>query len=274
MLPGNAVVRAPARVFTGITSNAVRPVTPVAVVAVAEGPLDLTHQHPIMASKRNRPRQADPVPKGRKVKQRRASQDATSAKPAKEQPQLAAIMTKSLDLAEAGLSLGINLVERLGATLQDQVSSRLAHARDALAGAPAPSPAAADAGPGPRPSPNSSDREGPYAAPFSGVTNRLPLFPGSPVRVSFSINNDSADLPRKVELQLGGLAGELTGARLDAGHFAIEPAVQTIAPMDFEKFAITGLVPAGTRSDAYGGWIVVGGEHQLRIPVRLVVTAS
>ncbi len=184
-------------------------------------------------------------------------------------------MTKSLDLAEAGLSLGLNLVERLGATLQDQVSSRLAQARDALAGAPVhPPTGAADTGAGPPPWPNSSDRQGPYAAPFSGVTNRLPLFPGSPVRVSFSINNDSADLPRRVELRLEGFAGELTGAPLEAGHLAIEPAVQTIAPMDFEKFVVTGLVPAGTRSDAYRGWIVVGGEQQLRIPVRLVVTAS
>ncbi len=185
-------------------------------------------------------------------------------------------MTKGLDLAEAGLSLGLNLVERFGATIQDQVSSRLAQARDALAGAtgaPSQASAPAETETGAPPPPSSSARPGPSAAPFSGVTNRLPLFPGSPVRVSFSINNDSADAPRQVQLQLEGLIGELSGTQLDPRQFAIEPAAREIAPMDFEKFVITGLVPMGVKSDAYSGWIIVSGQHQLRIPLRLVITA-
>ena len=184
-------------------------------------------------------------------------------------------MTKGLDLAEAGLSLGINLVERFGATIQDQVSSRLAQARDALAGTaagPVQAPAAPESQAAPRPQPEASARA-PSVAAFSGVVNRLPLFPGSPVHVSFSINNDSPDVPRRVQVRLEGLTGEVTGTPFNAGELAVEPGTREIAPMDFEKFVITGIVPMGLKSDAYSGWIVVSGQHQLRIPLRLVITA-
>jgi hypothetical protein len=107
---------------------------------------------------------------------------------------------------------------------------------------------------------------------FAGVTNRQPLFPGSPLRVSFSINNESPSVAKKISVKLGNLTGEISHANFDASGLAVEPATATIAPMDFEKFVITGVVPAGLKSDAYQGWIVVAGEEQLRIPLRLAIT--
>ena len=52
------------------------------------------------------------------------------SKPAKEpadDTQLGALMSKSLDLAEASLTLGLNFVQRLGSTVQEQVIDRLSH---------------------------------------------------------------------------------------------------------------------------------------------------
>jgi hypothetical protein len=102
--------------------------------------------------------------------------------------------------------------------------------------------------------------------------NQQPLFPGSQVRVSFSINNDSASAEKKVTLKLEALEGEISRTWLDGSALSIQPASATIAQMDFEKFIIRGLVPMDTRSDAYQGWIVVSGDEQLRIPLRLVIT--
>jgi hypothetical protein len=137
----------------------------------------------------------------------------------------------------------------------------------AMKGAPAASAAAGEPEPAGPATPAASP-----AAGFAGVTNRQPLFPGSPVRVSFSINNDAADATKKVSVKLEGLEGELTHERLAASALTVEPSRATIAEMDFEKFLVAGVVPINARSDAYLGWIVVTGDEQLRIPLRLVVT--
>jgi hypothetical protein len=190
------------------------------------------------------------------------------------------IMAKGLDLAEAGLTLGLNLFQKLGASVQDNLGEKIAQAaaagksfvNDAVKNASASAGTRATetavnetAGSGP---------ETEATAGFSGVFNRLPLFPGSPVTVSFSVNNESAESVKKVMVKLEGMIGELTGTILDASKFLIKPSKQTIDPMDFEKFLITGTIPSNAKSDAYYGWIIVSGEEQLKIPARLTVTGN
>jgi hypothetical protein len=184
-------------------------------------------------------------------------------------------MAKGLDLAEAGLTFGLNLVQKLGTTVQDQVIGKIAEAgKSFVQRAPDYSrsqesePSNAGAG-------DETARYAPGSASaggFGGISNRLPLFPGSTVHVSFSINNESAQAEKKVSVRLEGLVGELSGATLQASRFPVQPAEIRIKPLDFEKFVITGVVPATARSDAYSGWIVVTGDDTLRIPVKLVVT--
>lgn len=174
--------------------------------------------------------------------------------------QVGALFSKGLDLAEAGLSLGVTLVNRVGVAAQQQIVERFmsqaATAVDpATAGAPAPSAPAA-------PEPEAY-----------GISNRLPLQPGSEVRVSFSINNDSMVAPKKVALGLEGFVGDAHGRRLNAAGFAVQPARKTIAPMDFEKFVLKGVVPPKAPPDVYRGWVIVGSDTELRIPVWLVVSS-
>jgi hypothetical protein len=179
-------------------------------------------------------------------------------------------MSKSIDLAEASLTLGLNFVQRLGSTVQEQVIGRLAQVGQALA-QPAPEPPPAEAARAKEPEP-APQPKAPAGRPFEGVTNQQPLFPGSPMRVSFSINNDSPSAEKKVSVKLEGLQGEISGARIDASVLSIEPATATIVPMDFDKFILRGVVPMETPGDAYHGWILVAGDEQLRIPLRLVIT--
>ncbi|MDD5673028.1 MAG: hypothetical protein PHC61_02600 [Chitinivibrionales bacterium] len=200
--------------------------------------------------------------------------------PKADDTQIGAIMAKSLDLAEAGLTLGLNLFQKFGTSVGDQLMGKIAQAAQAgksfvneaaaraahpreQASASTQAPEAADA----------AENAAPERS-FAGVYNRLPLFPGSPVKVPFSINNDAAEAVKKVNVKLEGLTGELTDTKLDAAQFAIKPAHQSIDPMDFEKFLITGTVPPHTPSDAYNGWIIVTGDEQLKIPVKLVVTGN
>lgn len=172
------------------------------------------------------------------------------------------ILAKGLDLAEAGVSLGVTIVNRIGSAAQQQVLERMAAAmqRDA-AGAAAPMP----------PMPEAA--EAPPEAPAFYITNRLPLTPGGTVKVSFSINNDSLVAPKKVELRVDAFQGEMTGASLPAESLAVKPATRSIAPVDFEKFVLQGAVPAEMPPDIYLGWILVSSDDELRIPVRLVVSA-
>jgi len=177
--------------------------------------------------------------------------------------QVGMILAKGLDLAEAGVSLGVTIVNRIGSAAQQQVLERMAAAmqRDA-AGAAAPMPPVPEAAEAPPPE-----------TPAFYITNRLPLTPGGTVKVSFSINNDSLVAPKKVELRVDRFQGEMTGASLPAESLAVKPATRSIAPVDFEKFVLQGVVPAEMPPDIYLGWILVASEEELRIPVRLVVSA-
>jgi hypothetical protein len=179
--------------------------------------------------------------------------------------QLGAIIVKTLDLAEAGLSLGITVLSRAGAVAQEALAERRpavptahvnAHGQTYVPEAPAE----VDVAPG----------EQPPEEPFF-LTNRLPLAPGGQVQVSFSINNDSLVEPKRVNVRVDGFVGEYQGVRFDAAGFAVRPARKTIAPMDFEKFVLAGPLPAELPPDVYRGAVLVTSTDELSIPVRLLV---
>ena len=181
--------------------------------------------------------------------------------------QLGAILTKGLDLAEASLSLGLTVISRVGTIAQQQVLGRI----------PAPGPAAeapaAAAAEDHAHNVAAPDTPAPNEGQMYCVTNRLPLAPGGSVDVSFSINNDSMTAPKPVRLRVEGFSGEAEGARIEADRFAVKPPRKTIAPMDFEKFVLSGSVPPETPPDVYDGWIVVSSGADFRIPIRLVVSS-
>jgi hypothetical protein len=110
--------------------------------------------------------------------------------------------------------------------------------------------------------------------PQYAITNRMPVPPGGTLRIPFSINNDSVSATKVVALRAVGFTGESDGAHLDASQFAVKPERRRIAPMDFEKFVLEGHVPPELPSDVYHGAIVVASDHELSIPVRLVVQAT
>jgi hypothetical protein len=179
--------------------------------------------------------------------------------------QVGVLLSKSLDLAEAGLSLGVTLVNRVTVAAQQQIVERFMSQ-----GATAVDPAmAAAAQPAAEMAPPPSARE----AETYGISNRLPLLAGGKFRASFSINNESMDAPKKIALRLEGFVGDAHGHRLNVAGFAVKPTRKTVAPMDFEKFVLEGEVPSKVPSDVYRGWVIVDSDTELRIPVCLVVSS-
>ena len=171
--------------------------------------------------------------------------------------QMGTILAKGLDLAEAGVSLGVTIISRVGVAAQQKLREGL----DA-ASAAAPTVPLGD---------QQEGAEAPAVEPEYGITNRLPLAPGGTVRISFSVNNDSMTEPKKVDLRVEGFAGDAHGGALDAAKFVIKPAQKSIAPVDFEKFVLQGSVPADATPDIYRGAVVVDSGSAFRIPVVLVV---
>ena len=125
------------------------------------------------------------------------------------------VLSKTIELAEAALQLGVRLVDNMG---RDQARARMADfdttgyygdpgaAREAPSSAPAPLP---------------SDNR---------VGNRAPLHAGSDVRIAFSINNESA-AKRSIQLKLSPLVGEAGGARLAHGALAVNPVRFNLEPL-------------------------------------------
>ena len=170
------------------------------------------------------------------------------------------ILAKAFDLAEAGLSLGLTVIGAVGAAAQKKIlESRADGAGEPSVGVPPDPP--------PKEKPAASDDAG----TAWGITNRLPIVPGAPVAVSFSINNDSPLAPRPVSLAVEAFVGEQSGATLPPGALTVSPATTTIAPMDFEKFVLHGAIAPETPPDVYLGTVRVGDDGGMRIPVRLVV---
>jgi hypothetical protein len=183
-----------------------------------------------------------------------------------------AIVAKGLDLTEAGLGLGVTVINRVGAAAQQQVLDRISVT------AASPEAEAAEPIGGQAPGAEPGVPFGPGAPEVTApeeqlycITNRQPLAPGESIKISFSINNDSMMAPKKVGLRVEGFTGEVQGAQIDSGGFAVAPTRKTIAPMDFEKFVLQGTVPPEAPPDVYYGWVLVASGNELRIPVRLVV---
>jgi hypothetical protein len=173
------------------------------------------------------------------------------------------LLGKGLDLAEAGLSLGLTVASTLGAAAQQKIIEKLMEATAPEPATPAPPPAAPSPGPGASP-----------AQPQTfGITNRLRLAPGMPVNISFSINNDSGTAPKQVTLRAEPFTGERTGALLPPSALSVAPDSATIAPMDFEKFVLRGAIPDSSPTDIYHGSIAVTADESVRIPVVLVIEA-
>jgi len=174
-------------------------------------------------------------------------------------PQFTSLVSKVLELADAGVGLGINVVSLLANFAKLQAGGAPAM--------PQQPPSALD--PQPHPAP------GPAGEPTPGrnycIVNRMPLHPGDPVKVSFSINNDMADASKNLSLSCTGFVGATHGFAIPDGVFSIDPASAAIGPMDFERFVLTGVVPAEAAPDSYNGWISVAGDEQLRIPAVLMV---
>jgi hypothetical protein len=187
--------------------------------------------------------------------------------------QLGSIMSKTLDLVEATVGLGVNLASRLGSVVQEQAVDRFG---GGMGSYPEGSPAYGEPGQGAQPPyPEEPERvaRGHMRAEVNYVVNPLPLFPGSSVKVSFTINNDSVSVPRQLRLRVEGFVGQMQGATLDGNQFAVEPDSQVVDPMDFEKFTLRGTIAQEAPADNYEGWIIVSEEEEIRIPVRLVVSA-
>jgi hypothetical protein len=174
--------------------------------------------------------------------------------------QVGAIIVKTLDLAEAGLSLGLTVLTRAGAAAQEALTDRL----------PANGPQA--------PAPPMAEHPGPPSAPDPAVeeetfflTSRVPVAPGGNVQVSFSITNDSLVEPKRVALRVGPLVGDHHGVQIDGTELAVRPARKTISPMDFEKFVLSGTVPSAAPPDVYRGAVIVHSADEMSIPVLLEV---
>jgi hypothetical protein len=174
---------------------------------------------------------------------------------------MGSLVSKVLELADAGVGLGINVVSLLNTLARSQVAG---------AAAPPEQQAPGDERP-PAPPEDASHAEAPrnYC-----IVNRRPIHPGGPVQVSFSINNDLPDAAKKLRVTAQGFAGATRGFSFDGAGFSVQPSEQLIDPMDFERFVLTGTIPADAPEDSYNGWILVDGDEQMRIPVVLLVSGS
>jgi hypothetical protein len=177
--------------------------------------------------------------------------------------QMSALTAKLIELADAGVGLGMNVVSLLSSLAKSHAA--VPASADDLSGAARPQPAGQEA----PPADASSDRSGPrnYC-----VVNRTPLFPGSPVQVSFSINNDVPDSPKNLLVSARGFTGAARGFQIDNSLFLVDPPERLIAAMDFDRFVLKGSIPKEAPEDTYNGWILVDGDEQLRIPVVLLVS--
>lgn len=173
------------------------------------------------------------------------------------------ILARGLDLAEAGLNLGLTLATTVGAAAQHKIVERLMGDPGAAPMGAVPMGAASPERP--------ASPAGNPDFPTYGITNRLPLQPGSPVAISFSINNDSADAPKRVMLRAEGFAGTRPGGFLPLDSLRLLPDMASIAPLDFEKFVLIGTISPDAAPDTYQGSVLVESDASMSIPVWIVV---
>ncbi|MBN2035137.1 MAG: hypothetical protein JW768_00210 [Chitinispirillaceae bacterium] len=161
------------------------------------------------------------------------------------------VMNKSLEITEAGMTMGLKLLGTGSEKLLSVITEKLVPAAAAPpqpAGSPAPQP-----------------QGGPV------VGNAVPAVPGGSVYISFSISNDAADRSKRIRLTLSECIGSQTRQQLPPGSLAIAPDQKEILPLDFEKFIVSGIVPAESLPDTYEGWIVVDGDEQFNIHIVVTV---
>jgi hypothetical protein len=170
---------------------------------------------------------------------------------------MSALVSKLLQLADAGVGLGINVISLINSYTQHQ--ARQEPPQEAHQPAPGPAPAA--------PAPNAS-AEHSYC-----IINRTPLHPGSAVRVSFSISNEQPDAVRRLRVSVLAFTGATSGAALPA-NFSVDTPEREVGPMDFERFVLCGSIPDDAPPDSYAGWVQVDGDEQMRIPVMLLVSPA
>ena len=226
------------------------------------------------------------APKSRATGQTAKKKDAAATKPdpAKEPAatgdedggltdQVGSVVSKLLELAEAGVDLGTNVLSLLNSLARNQLDEAVHPGEGAYRVAPPQGSADGPAPTGPPPHPEGPPDTAPASPDASYcIINRLPLPPGSPVQVSFSINNDLPQKKRKLHVAASGFVGAAHGFELDDRSFAVQPSEKTIAPMDFEKFVLKGKIPKSAPEDSYNGWVTVDGDEEMKIPVVLVVT--
>jgi hypothetical protein len=189
--------------------------------------------------------------------------------------QVEQIFNKGLDVAEAGVELGVSIVTKLGSLMKDQILEKVIPENIT-------EKVGSEVSPGGGQTPNMHHEAGQEApVPDQGgqmshgglcLSNRLPVFQGGTVSMPFSINNDSADSVKKIRLGTEGFIGEIHKYIIDGRSFSLKPSKKNIAPMDFDKFVLTGPVPVEAPDDTYHGLIHIYGEEGFRIPVMLVVS--
>jgi hypothetical protein len=174
-------------------------------------------------------------------------------------PQFTSLVSKLLELADVSVGLGINVVSLLTAFAKNQAGGAATVPPQATRAAEPPQPGpAADSG-----------------APRNYcIVNRMPIHPGSSVKVSFSINNDTPDAVKNLALSCREFVGAAQGFAIADNLFSVEPAAAAIGPLDFERFLLKGTMPVEAPADSYNGWIVVAGDEQMRIPAVLLITSQ
>ena len=189
------------------------------------------------------------------------------------------MVNKGLDLAETGIGLGVNIVARLGTIFKDQVfdkisssemlSSVISNTSDRDNQPETEQPHYPE-----ETQPPTTGEQTENAEQISYLFNRLPLYSGSDVSLSFSINNDSLTSEKEIQLKIEPFVGQAQQYSIDVNAFSLTPSQIAIAPVDFEKFVIKGKIPEDAPEDTYYGWIIVSEEQTYQIPVALVVSKA
>jgi len=183
--------------------------------------------------------------------------------------QLGHILNKGLDLAEAGMGLGVNLLSQFGSIVKGKFVDKIVS--DALSGpAVSAAPRAPETNEQQAAEPGVGQRR--QTADRFFLSNRLPVAPGGQVSLSFSVNNDSSVAMKKIGLRVEGFVGESSRHIMNGQSFSVKPAKKDIAPMDFDKFTLSGMVPVDAPDDSYHGWIIVSDQEEHKIPVFLIVS--
>ena len=188
--------------------------------------------------------------------------------------QIEEVVNKGLDLAETGIGLGVNIVERLGSILKVQVFDKISSSEalnSMMSNTSDRQPQAERANHQEEVQAQTSEQTTtPEQANY--LINRLTLLPGGDVFLSFSINNDSMKSEKEIQLKIEPFVGQAQQYAIDTSTFSITPSETAIAPADFEKFVIKGHIPGDAPEDTYYGWIIVSEEQTYQIPVVLVVS--